>query len=160
VFELRVHPSDLERVIGRQGHMADSIRTIMAAAGLKLRRPSRWKSSNNNSPSTLESSCLLLDKELFLRFPYHPLQKPTGNVGVQVHGQPPHWQERISMRRLFLLLALASTGCGHRRAYTSGHPQSVDTDSGEYRVLQTHEGDYATFYCHVRDGSTVCKPVQ
>jgi hypothetical protein len=50
------------------------------------------------------------------------------------------------MRRLFLLLALASTGCGHPRAYTSGHPQPVDTDSGEYRVLQTHEGDYATVY--------------
>jgi len=62
------------------------------------------------------------------------------------------------MRYLFLLLALASTGCGHRRAYTSGHPQPVDTDSGEYRVLQTHEGDYATFYCHVRDSSTVCNP--
>jgi hypothetical protein len=69
-------------------------------------------------------------------------------------------RERISMRYLFLLLALASTGCGHRRAYTSGHPQPVDTDSGEYRVLQTHEGDYVTFYCRVTDGSTVCKPVE
>src|ERR1700758_5317865 len=99
---------------------------------------------------------LLLDKEPFLRFRYHPLQKPAGNVGVQVHGQPPHWQERkISMRRLFLLLALASTGCGHPRAYTSGHPQPVDTDSGEYQVIKTHEGDYATVYCTVRNGSTV-----
>ena len=119
----------------------------------------RPRRANNNSPPTLESSCLLLDKERFLRFPYHPLQKPAGNVGVQVR-QPPNWQERISMRRVFLLLALASTGCGHPRAYTSGHPQPVDTDSGEYRVIQTHEGDYATVYCHVRDGSTVCKPVQ
>jgi|HubBroStandDraft_4_1064222.scaffolds.fasta_scaffold97696_3 hypothetical protein len=65
------------------------------------------------------------------------------------------------MRYLFLLLALASTGCGHRRAYTSGHPQPVDTDSGEYRVLQTHEGNHVTFYCRVSaEGSTVCKPVQ
>jgi predicted RNA-binding protein YlqC (UPF0109 family) len=28
----------LGRVIGRQGHMADSTRTIMAAAGMELRR--------------------------------------------------------------------------------------------------------------------------
>ena len=34
---------------------------------------------DNNSPSTLEPSCLLLDKELFLRFPYHPLPKAAGN---------------------------------------------------------------------------------
>jgi uncharacterized protein len=38
VLELRVHPSDLGRVIGRQGHMADSIRTILGAAGMKLRK--------------------------------------------------------------------------------------------------------------------------
>jgi hypothetical protein len=38
---------------------------------------------DNNSLLTLESSCLLLGKELFLRFPYHPLQTPPGNVGVQ-----------------------------------------------------------------------------
>jgi predicted RNA-binding protein YlqC (UPF0109 family) len=38
VFELHVHPRDLGRVIGRQGHMADSIRTIMAAAGMKLHK--------------------------------------------------------------------------------------------------------------------------
>jgi uncharacterized protein len=38
VLELRVHPSDLGRVIGRQGHMADSIRTVLAAAGMKLRK--------------------------------------------------------------------------------------------------------------------------
>jgi uncharacterized protein len=38
LLELRVHPSDLGRVIGRQGHMADSIRTIIAAAGMKLRK--------------------------------------------------------------------------------------------------------------------------
>jgi hypothetical protein len=64
------------------------------------------------------------------------------------------------MRYLFVFLALADTGCGHRRAYTSGHTQPVDTDYGEYLVLQTHEGDYVTIYCHVRNGSTVCKPVQ
>ncbi len=38
VLELRVHPSDLGKVIGRQGRMADSIRTILAAAGMKLRK--------------------------------------------------------------------------------------------------------------------------
>ncbi len=29
VFELRVHPSDLGKVIGRQGRTAESIRTIL-----------------------------------------------------------------------------------------------------------------------------------
>ena len=38
VLELRVHPSDMGRVIGRDGRMAKSIRTILGAAGLKLRR--------------------------------------------------------------------------------------------------------------------------
>ena len=38
MLELRVHPSDLGRVIGRQGRMADSIRTVLAAAGVKLRK--------------------------------------------------------------------------------------------------------------------------
>src|SRR5579864_1959777 len=36
VLELRVHPSDMGRVIGREGCMVDSIRTIIAAAGIKL----------------------------------------------------------------------------------------------------------------------------
>ena len=31
-----------------------------------------------NSPPTLEPSCLLLGKEPFLRFPYHPRQTPAG----------------------------------------------------------------------------------
>ena len=38
VLELRVHPSDLGKVIGRQGRMAKSIRCILGAAGMKLRR--------------------------------------------------------------------------------------------------------------------------
>jgi len=38
VFELRVHPSDLGKVIGRHGRTAESIRTILAAAGMKLRK--------------------------------------------------------------------------------------------------------------------------
>jgi predicted RNA-binding protein YlqC (UPF0109 family) len=38
VFELRVHPSDVGKVIGRQGRMAASIRTILGAAGMKLRK--------------------------------------------------------------------------------------------------------------------------
>ena len=38
VLELRVHPSDLGKVIGRQGRMATAIRTILGAAGMKLRK--------------------------------------------------------------------------------------------------------------------------
>jgi predicted RNA-binding protein YlqC (UPF0109 family) len=38
VLELRVHPSDLGKVIGRQGRTAKSIRTILGAAGMKLKR--------------------------------------------------------------------------------------------------------------------------
>ncbi len=38
VFELRVHPSDLGKVIGRQGRIAAAIRTILGAAGMKLRK--------------------------------------------------------------------------------------------------------------------------
>ena len=38
VFELRVHASDLGKVIGRQGRTAQAIRTILSAVGMKLRR--------------------------------------------------------------------------------------------------------------------------
>jgi predicted RNA-binding protein YlqC (UPF0109 family) len=38
VLELRVHPSDLGKVIGRQGRMAESIRIILGAVGMKLRK--------------------------------------------------------------------------------------------------------------------------
>ena len=38
VFELRVHPNDLGKVIGRQGRTAKSIRTILGAAGMKLKK--------------------------------------------------------------------------------------------------------------------------
>jgi uncharacterized protein len=38
LLELRVHPSDLGMVIGRHGRMAESIRIILGAAGMKLRR--------------------------------------------------------------------------------------------------------------------------
>ncbi len=38
VLELRVAPSDLGKVIGKQGRTARSIRTILGAAGMKLRR--------------------------------------------------------------------------------------------------------------------------
>ena len=38
VFELRVHTSDLGKVIGRQGRTAQAIRTILNAAGVKLRK--------------------------------------------------------------------------------------------------------------------------
>jgi uncharacterized protein len=36
VLELRVAASDLGKVIGRQGRMAQAIRTILTAAGMKL----------------------------------------------------------------------------------------------------------------------------
>jgi predicted RNA-binding protein YlqC (UPF0109 family) len=38
VLELRVAPSDLGKVIGRQGRTARSIRTLLGAAGMKLNR--------------------------------------------------------------------------------------------------------------------------
>ena len=38
VLELRVHPSDIGKVIGKQGRMARSIRTILSAAGMKNKR--------------------------------------------------------------------------------------------------------------------------
>ena len=38
VFELRVAQADLGKVIGREGRMARSIRTILDAAGMKQRR--------------------------------------------------------------------------------------------------------------------------
>ena len=38
VLELKVHPTDLGKVIGRQGRTAKSMRTILGAAGMKLRK--------------------------------------------------------------------------------------------------------------------------
>jgi predicted RNA-binding protein YlqC (UPF0109 family) len=38
VLELRVHPDDLGKVIGRQGRTAKAIRTILGASGMKLRK--------------------------------------------------------------------------------------------------------------------------
>ncbi|MGH9862398.1 MAG: KH domain-containing protein [Candidatus Acidiferrales bacterium] len=38
VLELRVHPSDLGKVIGKQGRTARSIRTLLGAAGMKIRK--------------------------------------------------------------------------------------------------------------------------
>jgi predicted RNA-binding protein YlqC (UPF0109 family) len=38
VLELRVHPEDLGKVFGRQGRTAKSIRTILGAAGMKIRK--------------------------------------------------------------------------------------------------------------------------
>ena len=38
VLELKVHPEDLGKVIARQGRTAKSIRTILGAAGMKLRK--------------------------------------------------------------------------------------------------------------------------
>jgi hypothetical protein len=38
VFELRVHASELGKVIGKHGRTAQAIRTILSAAGAKLRK--------------------------------------------------------------------------------------------------------------------------
>jgi predicted RNA-binding protein YlqC (UPF0109 family) len=38
VLELRVHPTDLGKVIGKQGRTARSVRTILNAAGMKLKK--------------------------------------------------------------------------------------------------------------------------
>ena len=38
VLELRVHPEDLGKVIGRYGRMAEALRTILGAAGKKLHK--------------------------------------------------------------------------------------------------------------------------
>jgi len=38
VLELKAAPSDLGKVIGKQGRTARSIRTILGAAGMKLNR--------------------------------------------------------------------------------------------------------------------------
>ncbi|MGB2889361.1 MAG: KH domain-containing protein [Candidatus Acidiferrales bacterium] len=38
VFELRVHPEDVGKVVGRQGRIAQAIRWLLGAAGMKLRK--------------------------------------------------------------------------------------------------------------------------
>jgi len=38
ILELRVHPSDIGKVIGKKGRTAQAIRTIIAAAGMKVNR--------------------------------------------------------------------------------------------------------------------------
>ncbi|MCX6557808.1 MAG: KH domain-containing protein [Candidatus Aminicenantes bacterium] len=38
ILELRVHQSDLGKVIGKQGRTARAMRTILAAAGMKQKR--------------------------------------------------------------------------------------------------------------------------
>jgi len=38
VLELRVAPSDLGKIIGKQGRTARSIRTILTAAGMKVKK--------------------------------------------------------------------------------------------------------------------------
>ena len=38
VVELRVHPDDLGKVIGRQGRTAKAMRTLLGASGMKLHK--------------------------------------------------------------------------------------------------------------------------
>ncbi len=52
ILELRVHPSDLGKVIGKQGRTARAIRTILAASGMKVRR--RYNLEIIESPESSE----------------------------------------------------------------------------------------------------------
>ena len=56
VFELRVAQSDLGKVIGKQGRTASSIRTIISAAGMKLKKGSRLRFWSSASISHYEAS--------------------------------------------------------------------------------------------------------
>ena len=38
IVELRVAPGDVGKVIGKQGHTAQAIRTFLSAAGMKIRK--------------------------------------------------------------------------------------------------------------------------
>ena len=38
VYELRLHPQDVGKVIGRQGRTAKAVRTLLGAAGMKLKK--------------------------------------------------------------------------------------------------------------------------
>ena len=38
VLELKVHPTDLGKVIGRQGRNAKAIRTVLGAAGMTMKK--------------------------------------------------------------------------------------------------------------------------
>jgi len=38
VLELKTHPEDLGKVIGREGRIAKAIRTLLGAAGMKLHK--------------------------------------------------------------------------------------------------------------------------
>lgn len=38
VVELRVHPEDLGKVIGKQGRTAKALRILLSASGMKLRK--------------------------------------------------------------------------------------------------------------------------
>jgi predicted RNA-binding protein YlqC (UPF0109 family) len=38
VLELRVHPEDLGKVIGRQGRTAKAVRTLLGAGGMKVHK--------------------------------------------------------------------------------------------------------------------------
>ena len=57
-LELRVHPSDIGKVIGREGRMANSIRTILAAAGTKLRKRVRLEILSPTGTSSPDASAL------------------------------------------------------------------------------------------------------
>ena len=60
VLELRVAPSDIGKVIGKQGRTALSIRTILAAAGMKLKR----RFTLLPKPFTVESLLRVVEESL------------------------------------------------------------------------------------------------
>jgi len=45
VLELRVHPSDVGKVIGREGRMVTAIRIIFSAAGVKNRQTGQYRNT-------------------------------------------------------------------------------------------------------------------
>ena len=57
VFELRTHPQDLGKVIGREGRLAKAIRTLLGAIGMKLHRRFTLKIVEEGKSVGLGLSC-------------------------------------------------------------------------------------------------------
>jgi len=48
VYELRLHPQDVGKIIGRQGMTINAIRSLLLAGARKKGCAARWKSSRKN----------------------------------------------------------------------------------------------------------------
>lgn len=57
VLELRVNPEDLGKVIGRQGRTAKAVRTLLGAAGMKVKKryTSRFSKIERRNPALGDS---------------------------------------------------------------------------------------------------------